>query len=582
MPRMGAGWGKGSGWFPAFILALGTCAGAVLALTIVLLGARDDASLGTTDPASAVDDSATRDLTYAGPLPASLANAGLKPGTDESKVDFLFEYSSAPGATPVRYFVPVVSLATALDSVTAAQLRGLLDGSSTFADVGGRGAEAVHLALTEGESPALTTFGPPADHVLLQSYPPLVEQMAARNDAIAFVPLSAVGPSVTALEVDGIDPVRGVGDISLWPFVERVTVTARTKRAREGLPALLAQLTPEVPAPVRVVATGDILQSRCSLAKIEATGDWGAALRGPVGEYLAAADLAIASLDGSIQDIGEPYRCVSTTNLTSPPQVMEALVLAGIDEVTVATNHVFDCGRTFCGERAFLRTLELLDQAGIKHSGGGRNLEEALAPVIIERGGIRFGILGFDDVAAYELGATATAPGTAPLDDSYAEENAAGEPAFFRPASELGLERFSAMIRSLKQQVDVVIVQVQTGTEDTHDPSPRSIKALRAAADAGADLVIGNQAHHVQAVEARGRSYIAYALGNFIFDQVWTPEHTQGYLVEVTFHGKRLANVRLLPYHIVDQYRPTFVDGQLRAKILDDVFTASEQLPSTE
>jgi poly-gamma-glutamate synthesis protein (capsule biosynthesis protein) len=331
-----------------------------------------------------------------------------------------------------------------------------------------------------------------------------------------------------------------------------------------------------------VVATGDILQSRCSLVAIRATGDWGAALRGPVGEYLAAADLALGSLDGSIQEIGEPYGCVSTTNLTSPPEVIEALTLAGLDAVSVATNHVFDCGQEFCDNRAFMRTLELLTQAGIKYAGGGRNLDEALAPVIFEVDGVRFGILAFDDIAAYELEATATEPGTAPLDDSYEEEIAADEPAFFRPAEELGLERFTARIRDLKARVDVVIVQVQTGTEDTHDPSPRSIKALRAAADAGADLIVGNQAHHAQAVEVRGDAYIAYALGNFIFDQVWTPEHTQGYLVEATFWGKRLASVRLVPYGIVDKYKPTFVDGDLRAKILGDVFAASERLPVPE
>jgi Bacterial capsule synthesis protein PGA_cap len=47
-------------------------------------------------------------------------------------------------------------------------------------------------------------------------------------------------------------------------------------------------------------------------------------------------------------------------------------------------------------------------------------------------------------------------------------------------------------IRRLKQQVDVVIVQIQSGFEDTHEASPRSIKGLRAAADAGADLVGGH------------------------------------------------------------------------------------------
>ena len=126
----------------------------------------------------------------------------------------------------------------------------------------------------------------------------------------------------------------------------------------------------------------------------------------------------------------------------------------------------------------------------------------------------------------------------------------------------------------------MVIVQVQSGYEDTHEASPRSIKALRAAVDAGADLVVGNQGHHVQSAEVRGDAFIAYALGNFIFDQVHTAAHTEGYLLEASFWGKKLANVRMVPYHIVDQYRPTFVDEELRAKILGDVFGASKLLPA--
>ena len=104
-------------------------------------------------------------------------------------------------------------------------------------------------------------------------------------------------------------------------------------------------------------------------------------------------------------------------------------------------------------------------------------------------------------------------------------------------------------ISDLVEAVDVVIVQVQTGTEDTHDPSERSIKALRVARSAGATLVIGNQAHHVQAIEPlkEGR-FIAYALGNFIFDQIHTLEHTQGFLLEATFWGKNLMNLRTGPY----------------------------------
>ena len=142
-------------------------------------------------------------------------------------------------------------------------------------------------------------------------------------------------------------------------------------------------------------------------------------------------------------------------------------------------------------------------------------------------------------------------------------------------------ERFQQRIRDLKSKVDVVIVQVQSGTEDTHAPSPRSIKALRAAADAGADLVVGNQAHWVQGVEVRDERFIAYALGNFIFDQVHTVEHTQGYLVQATYTEKKLVNVRLVPYQIANQFKPTFADATVRNKIETDVFKAAAKLPAT-
>ena len=39
------------------------------------------------------------------------------------------------------------------------------------------------------------------------------------------------------------------------------------------------------------------------------------------------------------------------------------------------------------------------------------------------------------------------------------------------------------------------------------------------------------------------------------------------------------VHARLVPYQIEGQYKPTFVSGDLRAKILGDVFGASAELP---
>ena len=516
---------------------------------------------------------------YSGELSAGVEGVTFEPATDATDLAFLPEGGEVYHVVS-RYWVPVAAMGVGVDALTLTQMQDLSRGAITdWAEVGGIAGPVRPFALAPAaEDEAGATFAPFSPVQTFATYEELLAAMTLDSGAWAFVPIEMVGPTVTAIAVSGIDLVRGRGDAREWPFVEGATMVALTEEGRMAAEALVAEHSAPLPEPVTVIATGDILQSRCSLTQIRATGDWGAALRGPVGEYLASADLTLGSVDGSIQDIAEPLGCFPHVNLSSPPEVIEALTLSGFDEVTVATNHVFDCGEVPCGADAFLRTIELLEEAGIAVVGGGQNLEEALAPAIFAVGETTFGILGFDDVAAYFLEAGENRPGTAPLDDDYSEENAAGEPAFFRPASELGLDRFRARIAALAGEVDVVIVQVQSGTEDTHDPSPRSIKALRAAVEAGATLVVGNQAHHVQAIEPGAEAFVAYALGNFIYDQNRLEGHMQGYLLEATFWGERLVNLRFAPYVIENLYRPVFAEGEVRTKILNDVFEASIRL----
>jgi len=581
-------------WLPAFVLSIITLCGSVAALAVVSLDAISDGD--GRQPAAGADPTATveaipRPLTFSGPLPPGGERLGLSPAGPGATPDIEFARGDGPGSVAVRYFVPVASLGAGVESVTREQLGALITGTiGDWSEVGGleRAVEVrlVDPAAVRGYIEALLPPSPGGSFTALgqaETYGALRQAMTVDSGILSVVPIEELSPGMVALAIDGVDIARDRGDPAGWPLAERWRVEARTSAGEARIGEIRDTIAAKLPEVTTVVATGDILMSRCALAAIEASGDWGAALRGPVGEYLATAGLALGSLDGSIQDIAEPYRCIPMEfpNLTSPPEVIEALTLAGIDGVTIATNHIFDCADGGCGAEAMLRTIELLDEAGIRTVGGGANLEEALAPAIFEVNGLRFGVLGFDDIAAEHLQATGATPGTAPLDDSYEDEQETppAEPAFYKPAELLGLTRFEERIRKLKSDVDVVIVQVQSGYEDTHEPSPRSIKALRAAVDAGADLVVGNQAHWVQGVEPRGSAFIAYALGNFIFDQDRTPEHTQGYLLEATFHGARLATVRLVPYRIADRYRPTFVEGETRVKILGDVVGASTGLP---
>lgn len=585
-------------WLPAFVVAIGVFAGSLAALAWVLFDVISDGetqaapeSPGLETPTGEPSETPHVEgrVTYAGELPLAAADLGLVPAEPGQTADIEFVPGAFEGSVITGYYAPVAALGTAVDSLTRDQLNGLLSGSITdWSEVGGLPGAARPIwafdpttAVVDGLPPLGANTIPRVDN-----YDQLRAGMSIDSGFVSIVPIEELDPSMMTLTIDGVDIVRGFGDTTTWPWTTRMLVQANTNRGQAQAAAIAQAITAQPPEPITVIATGDILMSRCSLARIQASGDWGSALRGEMGDYLASADLTLGSLDGAIQDLAEPYGCVAQDypNLSSPPEVREALTLAGIDSLTIATNHIFDCGVGCIRSEALLRTMELLEEVGIKTVGGGANLDEAFAPAIFEVNGITFGVLGFDDVAAQDLEATETTAGTAPLDDSYDNERAdlPAEPAFYKSATLLGVERLQRLIRDLKEEVDVVIVQVQSGTEDTHRPSDRSLKALRAAVDAGADLVVGNQAHWVQGLEVRDGIFIPYALGNFIFDQLHTPEHSQGYVLEATFHGTKNVAVRLRPYEIVNQHRPTFVGGETRLKILNDVYEASIGLSARE
>ena len=82
-----------------------------------------------------------------------------------------------------------------------------------------------------------------------------------------------------------------------------------------------------------------------------------------------------------------------------------------------------------------------------------------------------------------------------------------------------------ADIAALRPQVEIVVAEMQhtefNADAQYHAPIPEQMADFRALSDAGADIVVGVQAHTPQAVELRGDNrIILYGLGNLYFDQV--------------------------------------------------------------
>jgi poly-gamma-glutamate synthesis protein (capsule biosynthesis protein) len=341
-----------------------------------------------------------------------------------------------------------------------------------------------------------------------------------------------------------------------------LTPVPPTTTSSPPLPAPSATATPPT---IRLLFTGDINPGRCPAQRSLRANDFTLPYQ-KVAEVLRAADLTIGSLDGTLSDASPPSPCPKTLNLIGPSRTVEGLAFAGFDVITVATNHAKDCGTLGwgCGNLSFHDTQRHLSAAGLRAVGGGETLAEALAPLVVEVQDVRFAFIGVTSVGM-ETWARDDRPGTAPLSDAL-------------------LPRVVAAIRAARERADVVIVLAQWGVEYTLRPDDTQWRWAPLLIGAGADLVIGNHPHLVQPVEvfeARDGvpgGVVAYALGNFVFDQgPW--ETRQGVVFEAVFTGRALTAWRLLPVHIYSLHQPNWAPPDEAAEILDRVSAASAALP---
>jgi poly-gamma-glutamate capsule biosynthesis protein CapA/YwtB (metallophosphatase superfamily) len=161
---------------------------------------------------------------------------------------------------------------------------------------------------------------------------------------------------------------------------------------------------------------------------------------------------------------------------------------AGINVVTLANNHLTDCGR-----EGVLETLEALAVAGVTPLGAAPTESEAHKPVILESGGLLVGLLGY--YWNRRCAATANLPG-----------GAMGQ-----------FEELEVDIRSLRKRVDRLVVTFHWGRPYKLDPSPRARAKAHFAIDCGADAVVGHHPHIIQAFEVYRSCPIFYSIGNFAF-----------------------------------------------------------------
>lgn len=359
-----------------------------------------------------------------------------------------------------------------------------------------------------------------------------VRTVARDSDSLALLPAEDVDPRVQAARVHGIHPLRAPHDYPL------------------RVPG------PEPPTPAVVSVVGDIMLGRGVGDAAAESGDVSAPLR-PTSARLAAADLTLGNLESTLSEAGPPRQ--GDDSFAADPRVVSGLRDAGFDVLSVANNHTGDYG-----PRALVETVRRVARSGIVPVGAGANRGQAWRAAVVDRAGLRFGVLAFNAIGetpragAHRPGAASVRmqPRTGPLH--------AGD---LRTVTD-GVER-------LARRVDVVIVVPHWGDQYTNQPVPDQRVVSRALVDAGADLVVGGHPHWVQGVSWRGGAFVAHSLGNFVFDMDFMRETQQGMILTAVFWADELKAVELVPVRIGPDFAPRVVHGDLAREILSRVWATS-------
>ena len=251
--------------------------------------------------------------------------------------------------------------------------------------------------------------------------------------------------------------------------------------------------------PLRILLSGDLVLDEPDAAH------W---LSG-IAPALRAADLAIGHLEVPHTNRGAEMQG-DVPAPGAPPENLAAIADAGFGMLSLAGNHIADCGAEGIAD-----TIAGLEALGIAHTGAGANLAEASRPAIVARGGRRIALLSYNCIGPEIAWAGAGKAGCNYL----RVETADGAP--IAPAANLvtvspeAIVRLAADIAEARAQADLVLVALHKGI--VHTPAklaPYEHPLAVAAIDAGADVVIGHHAHIVRGVAFHRGKPIFHGLGN--------------------------------------------------------------------
>jgi hypothetical protein len=289
---------------------------------------------------------------------------------------------------------------------------------------------------------------------------------------------------------------------------------------------------------VTIAGSGDILLhmpvQRQGAANAGGKGYDFAPMFREVKDEISAADVAICHQETPISANNTALTGYPVFN--APTEIAAALKGAGFDGCDTASNHSIDKGLA-----GVIATGDVMDAAGLKHTGSFRTADEA-----VDGGGVLY------DAKGVSVGHLAYTYGTN---------------GFPLPAPwVLNINNAAKMLADAKalkaRGAQIVVMSVHWGNEYQTAPTPDQVAlAHELLSSPDVDLILGDHVHVVQPMEKFNDKYVIYGMGNFLSnqspesDRTLLPSTQDGGLYTYTFEEKPEGGFRA----VEADYTPTYV-----------------------
>ncbi len=286
--------------------------------------------------------------------------------------------------------------------------------------------------------------------------------------------------------------------------------------------------------------------------------------------YLEKADFCIANLEVSLGGTENGLQYSGYPLFNCPDSIVDAAKNMGVDLLTLANNHTYDCGYV-----GFMRKIGVIENAGVQYTGVAKDNTQKLYN-IVNVNGIKIGIINY----TYET--PSTGEGNKAINGILIDKNAVNL------INSFNYEKLDVFYSDLENKIsqmrnngaEVIVVYPHWGTEYLLEANDYQKQMAQKMCDLGVDVIIGGHPHVVEPVdviksEISGKETVClYSMGNFISNQrkhlmnLSTGNTEDGLIFTVTFEKYGNGEVKVKSVEAIPTW-VSLVDNCYRVIPLD-------------